>query len=87
MNKPLPQKVSDSGSESRNPDPAFFVEVEGDNGPEYLPIPSVLAESAMRQAEAAEQSAEAAERSAAALEKIAKILEIRLRADRPDVEL
>ena len=85
MNKPLPQKVSDSGSESRNPDPAFFVEVEGDNGPEYLPIPSVLAESAMRQAEAAERSADA-------LEKIAKILEIRLRADRlhakfPDLEL
>lgn len=80
MNKPLPQKVSDSGSESRNPDPAFFVEVEGENGPEYLPIPSVLAESAMRQAEAAERSADA-------LEKIAKILEIQLRADRPDVEL
>lgn len=80
MNKPLPQRISESARIEGNPDPFSLVEVEGENGPEYLPIPSVLAESSMRQAEAAERSADA-------LEKIAKILEIRLRADRPDVVL
>lgn len=71
MNKPLPAKI-DSGNQklSGNPDPFSLVEIEGDDGPEYLPIPTVLAESAMRQAEAAERSADALEKIAEHLEKL-----------------
>jgi hypothetical protein len=63
MSKPLPQKINpEERSGSKNPDPFAFVEVEGDDGPEFLPIGTVLAESAMRQAESAERIAGALER-------------------------
>lgn len=71
MNRALPQKIN-SGDQKQagNPDPFSLVEVEGENGPEYLPIPTVLAESAMRQAEAAERSADALEKIADNLGKL-----------------
>lgn len=63
MNKPLPPKVNSEGrAEKVNPDPFSLFEVETEEGSEYIPIPTVLAESAMRQAEAAERTAGALER-------------------------
>lgn len=63
MNKPLPQKINSEGrAEKVNPDPFSLFEVETEEGSEYIPIPTVLAESAMRQAEAAEHTAGALER-------------------------
>lgn len=63
MNKPLPQKINpEARSENKNPDPFSLFEIETDEGSEFVPIPTVLAESAMRQAEAAERTAGALER-------------------------
>ena len=65
MNKPLPQKVNHPGTdrdERTKPDPFLFFEIETDEGSEFVPLPTVLAESAMRQAEAAERTAGALER-------------------------
>lgn len=63
MNKPLPQRINpEARSEGKNPDPFLLFEIEGDEGPEFVPIATILAESAIRQAEAAERSAGALER-------------------------
>lgn len=63
MNKPLPQKINpEARSEIKNPDPFSLFEIETEDGSEFVPIPTVLAESAMRQAEAAERTAGALER-------------------------
>ena len=63
MNKPLPQKIGSGERDERTkPDPFLFFEIETDEGSEFVPLPTVLAESAMRQAEAAERTAGALER-------------------------
>ena len=63
MNKPLPQKINSGERDERTrPDQFLFFEIETDEGSEFVPLPTVLAESAMRQAEAAERTAGALER-------------------------
>lgn len=63
MTKQLPQKITaENKNLPTNPDQFSLFEIEGENGSEFVPIPTVLAESAMRQAEAAERTAGAMER-------------------------